>query len=71
MEEFCASQVDGRMGSIPGCVTRWTGKQVISSHTFVPVPSPQGGVGGLRPPKQSSKPPQIETWNTIYRWNFG
>jgi len=24
-----------------------------------PVPSPQGGFGGLSPPKQCSKPPQI------------
>ena len=30
-----------------------------------------GGFGGLRPLKQSSKPPsQIETWNTIYQWSF-
>jgi len=27
--------------------------------------------GGLNPPKQSSKPPQIETWYTINKWSFG
>ena len=26
-------------------------------------------LGGLSPPKQSSKP-QIETWNTINQWSF-
>jgi len=26
-----------------------------------------GGFGGLSPPKQSSKPPQIEIWNSISR----
>jgi len=33
---------------------------------------PHGGaLVGLAPPKQSSKPSQIETWNIINRWNFG
>jgi len=34
------------------------------------VPSPRGGFGWLSPPEQSSKPPQIEIWNTINQWNF-
>ena len=29
-----------------------------------------GGFSGLSPPKQSSKPPQIERWSTINYWNF-
>ena len=28
------------------------------------------GFGGLIPPKQSSKPLQIEIWNTINQWSF-
>jgi len=35
------------------------------------VPSPRGGYGGLSPPKQSSKPTQIERWNIIDMWGFG
>ena len=36
-----------------------------------PVPLPRGGgFWGLIPPKQSSKYPQIETWNTINQLRF-
>jgi len=34
-------------------------------------PVATGIFGGLRPPKQSSKPSQIETWNTINKLCFG
>ena len=30
----------------------------------------RGGFGGSIPHKQSSKPPQIETWNIINQWSF-
>jgi len=30
-----------------------------------------GALVGSAPPKQSFKPPQIETWNTINQWSFG
>jgi len=43
---------------------RGTQKLGEPSVVIVPVPSPRGGFGGLIPPKQSSKRPQIETWNT-------
>ena len=33
-------------------------------------PVATGVFGGLSPPKQSSKPPQIETWNAINQWSF-
>ena len=29
-----------------------------------------GGLLGAKPPKQSSQPPQIETWDTINQWSF-
>ena len=32
--------------------------------------SPRGGFGELSPLKQSSKPPQIETWSTINQWSI-
>ena len=34
------------------------------------VQSPRVVCGGLSHPKQISKPPQIETWNTINQWIF-
>ena len=43
---------------------------VFSNPTVIKsVPSPRGPLVGLAP-KQSSKPPQIETWNTLNQWNF-
>jgi len=32
--------------------------------------SSRGGFGGLSPPKQSSKPPQIKIWNIRNQWHF-
>ena len=45
-------------------------KSTRGPHVPHPVPSPRGSFGGLSPPKQSSKPLQIEIWNTIHQWNF-
>ena len=35
-----------------------------------PIPSPRGSFSGLSIPKQSTKPTQIETWNTINQCRF-
>jgi len=34
-------------------------------------PVATGRIWWALPPKQSSKPPQIETWNTTNKWSFG
>ena len=41
----------------------------IGLKRFKPRASPDV-TGGLPPPKQSSKPHQIETWNTVNQWSF-
>jgi len=44
--------------------------KTFNTSTAGPVPSPRGGFWGLSPPKQSSKSPQTETWNTINQLRF-
>jgi len=48
---------------------RQDSKPSISAAVCSPVAT--GGFGGLSPSKQSSKPPQMETWNAINKWSFG
>jgi len=51
--------------------TFWVCGRLNSCCNVVPTQSHRHGVfGGLRRPKQSSKPPQIETWNTKNQWSF-
>jgi len=74
--QFSLSSAKEIQGERDGGASGWLQVSRLSSKTYgicrlnsilhcsEPVPSPQGGFGGLSPPNKAPSP-QIETWNTV------
>jgi len=67
------SSSEGRWDNSPKRTRNTSRSTAISGNAAGSTPSPvaTGGFGGISPPKQSSKPPQIETLNTKNKLSFG